>query len=317
MNEVSCKVFDLLLTPLEAKGVSVDRIVVGTSVPPMKLYNKKARIDWTDYVAIMRNVRLHFSDDEYIEVGRSYMRTPGLKFGFVVARLLFSAMDFYRWFNKPREGVGNQMFTCIVPSHRELSANQIEMDLTLPEGFEVCWDFFIITRGNLEELPKLLGLARAQVELTRIPRGGRFHIIVPTGTPLLTRIRALLHVAVHGARRRARAQGGARDAGRSVRGDRGGAQEARSPGDAAPHGAHAERPDAAGPRSRAHARYRRERARRGGQVHPGRDLAARHRERAGAERAVRNGGALAAALADARGARRRGDRRAGGDAAPG
>src|SRR5262245_12687212 len=139
MNEVSCKVFQILWRPLRAKRVAIEQLVVGTNVRVGTLLDRKERIDWSDYVAIMRNVRPHFSDDEYVELGRAWMRSPGLRFAFVIARLLFSPMDFYRWMNKPKDGVGNQMFTCIVPSHRELSGNEIEMDLTLPEGFEVCW----------------------------------------------------------------------------------------------------------------------------------------------------------------------------------
>lgn len=189
MNEVSCKVFEILIAPLAAKGVSLDAIVAGTSISTAKLRDKKERIDWGQYAAIMRNVRPHFTDEEYRELGRSYMRSPGLKFAFVIARLVFSPMDIYRWFSKPREGVGNQMFTCIVPSHQELSKNEIVLELTLPEGFEVCWDFFLISSGNMEELPRLFGLPRAKLKLSRLPRGARMEIEIPTARiPLFPRI---------------------------------------------------------------------------------------------------------------------------------
>jgi hypothetical protein len=134
MNEVSSKVFHILFRPLKAKRVPLEQLVAGTKIPVTTLVDKSQRIDWNDYVAIMRNVRPHFTDDEYVELGREWMRSPGLRFAFVIARLLFSPMDFYRWMNKPKDGVGNQMFTCIIPSHRELADNEIEMDLTLPDG---------------------------------------------------------------------------------------------------------------------------------------------------------------------------------------
>ncbi len=187
-NEVSTKVFGVWQRPLAAKGIPFDSIVEGTNVTPERLRNKKERIDWADHCAIHRNLRRHFTDEDFIEIGRSYLRAPGLRFAFVIARLLLSAMDFYRWFSKPRQGVGNQMFTCIVPTHREPAQNEIELDLELPEGYEVCWEFFLTSMGNVEELPRLLGLPRAKVTLTRIPRGGRYHIKVPQGLPLLTRV---------------------------------------------------------------------------------------------------------------------------------
>lgn len=187
MNEVSCKVFGVLLPPLAAKGLSPHAIVEGTSVTAERIQDKKERIDWPDFVQIMKSYRKHFTHDEYVEIGRAYMRTPGLRFAFVIARMLFSPMDLYRWFSKPGTGVGNQMFSCIIPTHKEVAENEIELDLVLPDGMEPCWDFYIISIGNFEEIPRLFGLPRAEVELTMLDRGGRFHIRVPAQKPLLTR----------------------------------------------------------------------------------------------------------------------------------
>ena len=136
MNEVSCRVFDVMWRPLDAKGIEHERIVAGTSVPLAKLRNKKERIGWSEYAAIMANIRPHFTDDEYVDIGRSFMRVPALKFAFVVARLAFSPIDLYRWSNKPGEGLGNQMFTCVHPSYRELSKNDIKDPWGTPYTFK-------------------------------------------------------------------------------------------------------------------------------------------------------------------------------------
>ncbi len=188
MNEVSTKVFAILLRPLKSKGLTLDDLAKGTTITAERLRNPKERIDWPDYVTVMRNLRPHFSDQELVETGRSFMHAPGLRFGAVIARLLFSPMDFYRWANKPRSGFGNQMFSCITPMHRELSASSFELDLTLPEGYEVSWEFFLIAMGNMEEVPRLFGLPRAKLALEKIARGGRFHVVVPERTPILARI---------------------------------------------------------------------------------------------------------------------------------
>jgi signal transduction histidine kinase len=192
MNEVSCKALEVLLRPVVAKGIPIEQLVAGTSVSLPRLRNRKDRIDWSEFVVIMRNMRPHFTDDEYVETGREFLRTSGLRFALVVARLLYSAKDFYHWFMKPREGVGNQHFSCVMPTLRDVSADELEVDLVLPEGYEMCWDFFVITQGNFEELPALLGQNRAEVQLTRLPNGGRYRIIIPKSLPLFTRIRRWL-----------------------------------------------------------------------------------------------------------------------------
>ncbi|MDB4955981.1 MAG: hypothetical protein JWO36_3550, partial [Myxococcales bacterium] len=91
MKEVSTKVFTVLFPALTAKGVALERIVEGTSISVNRLRDRKERLDWSEYVAVMRNVRPHFTNEEYVELGRSWLRSPGLRFAFVVARLLFSA----------------------------------------------------------------------------------------------------------------------------------------------------------------------------------------------------------------------------------
>lgn len=161
---------------------------MGTELDLARLQSRKDRIDWSDFSAVMRNIRPYFTDDEYIELGRTYLRAPGLRFAMVIARLALSPMDFYRWFSKPREGVGNQMFSCITPQHREIAPYEIELDLTLPDGFEVCWDFFLISKGNVVEMPRLLGYPAAEVTLTPLPNGGRYRIAVPKGTAIMRRM---------------------------------------------------------------------------------------------------------------------------------
>jgi len=188
MNEVSCRIFGIFERPLAVKGLPVEVMVAGTELTIERLRNKSERVHWHDFVAIMGNLRPIFSDEEYREIGRTYMRSPALRFVSVVSRLLFSTMDFYRWLTKPRAGAGNQMFTCVVPRLTEISETECEIELVLPDGFEVCWDFFLITKGNFEEMPRLLGYPAARVELERISRGGRFHITVPRRTSLFARL---------------------------------------------------------------------------------------------------------------------------------
>ena len=190
MNEVSCSVFEVFDHPLKAKGLSLAQMVAGTNVPANKFKRKHERIDWAEFVAITKNIRPHFTDEEYVAAGRTFMRTPGRRFAFVAARLAFSPMDLYRWMNKPRSGIGNQLFTCVVPNHREISASELVLELTLLGGFEMCWDFFVISSGGVESLPELFGLPPAKVVLTPIPRGARMHVTIPEARiPLRQRLR--------------------------------------------------------------------------------------------------------------------------------
>ena len=189
MKEVSCKVFEIFFRPLARKGISANRMIEGTGLALDTLRDKHERVTWGDFLAVMNNLRSHFTDDEYLDMGRMHLRGPVLRFIFVVGRLRFTPIGFYRWFNTPREGAGNQLFTCIEPTQRELSETELEVDLMVADGYEVCRDFYTITRGNFEEMPRLLGYPPAKVGLTHLERGARYHITIPSRTPFLTRLR--------------------------------------------------------------------------------------------------------------------------------
>ncbi|HEY0190587.1 MAG TPA: ATP-binding protein, partial [Kofleriaceae bacterium] len=188
MKEVASKVLHIFFAPLRAKRVELATLVEGTGVSLATLRKRTERIDWADLVIILGNAARYFDEAELVEIGRSYFRSPGLRFAFVISRVLLTPMGFYRFLTKPRDGAGNQMFTCVRPRLREISDRECVIDLTLPDGYEVSWPFFVVSRGNMEEMPTLLGYPQAEVRLERLPRGGRYHIKIPPRAKLWSRI---------------------------------------------------------------------------------------------------------------------------------
>ncbi|HEY1812426.1 MAG TPA: ATP-binding protein [Kofleriaceae bacterium] len=189
MQEVSSKALHPLFKPALRKGFTLEQMVAGTSVTVPVLRSKNGRMDWDDLCTIHRNLRACLSDDELVHIGGTLFRQRAVRFAFIIARLLLTPMGFYRWINTPRQGGGNQMFSCITPSFRQLSDSKCEVELALPEGYEVCRDFFLMTKGANIEMPKVLGYRAADVQLEQLPRGARYHITIPSRSPLLTRIR--------------------------------------------------------------------------------------------------------------------------------
>jgi signal transduction histidine kinase len=182
----------VFLRPLARNAVALERMVEGTSVTVEELRSGKGRMEWRELCAIHRNLRPYFDDAALVDLGHSMFRPRALRFMFLIARPLLTPIGFYRWITTPRRGAGAQLFACITPSFREVSDHQCQVELTLPDGYEVCWDFFLISRGSFEEVPRLLGYSAAQVELEKLTNGGRFHITVPKRTPFLTRARRAL-----------------------------------------------------------------------------------------------------------------------------
>src|SRR5262249_12819287 len=124
-----------------------------------------------------------------VDIGRSVFRPRALRFLFVIGRLLMTPLGFYRWMNTPRKGAGNQLFSCVTPSFRELSESECEVELKLSEGYEPDRVFFLLTKGSFVEAPTLFGYGAASVELAEITGGARYRVSIPTRTSFWRRAR--------------------------------------------------------------------------------------------------------------------------------
>ncbi len=181
MKEVSCKVLAPVLREAEKRKLPVDALTDGTPYTLAHFKNAKERIHWNEFAQVMANARLFWTEKEFEEIGAKIIISPFLKPMTVVARLLFSARDFYFWVARSGEGGGNLLFTCVQPSCRDTGPNQVEIDLTLNEGYVPCREFFVMSIGGMAVIPEVLGLKRAKVEMIDLPRGARYVIQYPSG----------------------------------------------------------------------------------------------------------------------------------------
>jgi signal transduction histidine kinase len=192
MKEVSCRVLEIFFRPLAAKSIPAETLVVGTDLDVRVLLDKNERLSWGDFVIVMRNIGRAFDEDELMQIGRTLLQSPMMRFASVVARMLFSPMELYDWSFTPKRGLGNQLFNCIEIGYERLSSTEIEVSLTLPTPLEPCREFFVVTQGNFSEMPALLGYPAAPVEFSLLERGAKYRITVPQGASWLTRARRAL-----------------------------------------------------------------------------------------------------------------------------
>ncbi|MCA9621047.1 MAG: hypothetical protein KC731_18620, partial [Myxococcales bacterium] len=137
----------------------------------------------------MANASTIWSDEELIRQGGLLLTNPLFRPFSLVGRLLFDARDFYLWVLKPRSGVGNQLFTCVTASARELGADRIEISLLVDDGYAPCRQFNLCSQGFFTQLPRLVGLPPAQVTMRETARGAYYDVRIPVGSGRLTRLR--------------------------------------------------------------------------------------------------------------------------------
>lgn len=181
MREVSCRVFDLVFRALRKKGLSEESLLRGVDLPLARLHDKHERIDWADYVKIMRNAAAVWSDRELVSLGGAFLENPLVRSMGLVPRLLFSTRDFYEWATRDGSGVGDSWFSCINTRLHDLEPGKIELTMQLKDGYEHCREFFLITQGSYIAFPRLLWLPAAEVEMQVTERGAKYLVRYPSG----------------------------------------------------------------------------------------------------------------------------------------
>lgn len=177
---------------LPKKGLPPEALAKGVGVPLQRLRNKHERIDWAAFVVVMENAGGIWTNDELVKLGMSFFESPYMRPFSVIARLLFSATDFYRWVFVKSKGVGNQEFTCVEPHYEEIDPLNLVLEMRLAPGYAPCPQFFQVCKGNFTGMPKILGLPASIVEMELISNGARYRVEVPSGGRTFEKFRKTL-----------------------------------------------------------------------------------------------------------------------------
>ncbi len=194
-KEVSCRVLPVFIRAAQKKGQLPELLTRGTGHDLTHFLDKNARIDWQEFVTFMKNAGELFSDEELTELGRETFRNPMIRYMSAIAKMLFTATEFYRWvFEKTSTGAGSQLFACVIPSFEEVAPLRLRLGMGLPAGFLHSREFYLVCKGNYVEMPRILGLPAAAVEMKLVATGAFFDIAVPPGGGWVGRARRALLV---------------------------------------------------------------------------------------------------------------------------
>jgi GAF domain-containing protein/nitrogen-specific signal transduction histidine kinase len=184
-HEVSCRVVIPLLSKLDEEGRDVTAMLAGTGYTVEHLKDSKKRMSWDGFRTLMSNIGSVLSDDELVELGKTIVDSVPIRPSVLMARLLFSVQDFYRW---DTERLMTQNYTCVRGHVYESGAQQLRLEFDLLPGYEPCREWYLCGKGNLIALPTALGLRPATVEMTETETGVRYTVQLPSAGGGLRRL---------------------------------------------------------------------------------------------------------------------------------
>ena len=188
-REVACRVIGYLFQELPKKGISPDVLEEWSGYPLEHLRNKHERMSWSSFCKIHSKLGEIYTDEELMEFGRMYLKAPSAKMFLIVARLLYTPLDFFRWILDPERGIGVRNFTVVQPRILDMGEDHIKWEATIKEGYEFCREFFVISKGTSTYISELLGMPKSSVRMEWIERGARYDVRLPTRGGPLARLR--------------------------------------------------------------------------------------------------------------------------------
>ncbi len=189
MKDVSCRAFDVVFRECNRRKLSPEFLIQGVPYTLAQLRDPHEWVSWADWIRVVANFSgfLLLSEKDWERLGGDTFHAPLFRILTVIARLLYTTRDFYRW---AYDGdAPKRVFNCVTSKAVAVEKNRVIIDLTLPPDYEPCPEFFILTRGGLIEVPRVFGLAPATVESTAIPNGMRYDVMFPTGGGALAWLR--------------------------------------------------------------------------------------------------------------------------------
>jgi signal transduction histidine kinase len=192
MKEVSCRFLEMFFRELRKKGLPPEALIEGVGYPLRHFQNKHERIDWSAFVRMMENAERIWTQDEIEAMAGASIDSPFLRHTRIIARVLFTPKRFYQWLASDEttgRGGANEMFSCVRLAIRDLGPDRLMVDLVLDQGCAQCPTFFLLTKGGLRDIPRLVGKPRATVDMQPLERGARYDVRLPPGSDRVNPVR--------------------------------------------------------------------------------------------------------------------------------
>jgi signal transduction histidine kinase len=176
VREVSCRAVEPFLRAADRQQIAAARLVERVGYDLTHLTNSHEYIEWDAFRKFMQNAHAFWDDEALRRIGaQGLTEGVGVRAFALIGRTLASPGGFYRWLLSSG-GMGNRLFSNMIPTFRELGSGHFTLSLMLAPGYEPCPPFFQFAAGGFAAIPKLVGLSAARVTVTDVERGALFDI---------------------------------------------------------------------------------------------------------------------------------------------
>ena len=175
-KNVSCRSLAGLIDFVNKKHLPVEILLKDIPYNLEYLQDKNERIEWPVYCRILKNLRLHFEEKDFIEFGQSWVKSKYFKPWAGLTRLLFNLGKSLPFTQNLLNAIGKQFFAGINFRLEKIGADGFKVILTMEDGYEFCPEHFTIVKGSLSVIPTIWGDSQSSVVMKGIERGATYEV---------------------------------------------------------------------------------------------------------------------------------------------
>ncbi len=173
-EEVSCRSTSFMIDFAKERGIDPARLLEGVPYRIEHLCGTRNWVDWASYMRFTVNAGRIWSDRELEEITASMVTAKQFRSLTAIASLLGSPSGFVVWMC--RSGASRRVFRCLELAVRRIGPDELELTQTLPEGYPIAREFWVMYAAMQRALPRSFGQEDAVVDPYPIDRGVRLRI---------------------------------------------------------------------------------------------------------------------------------------------
>ncbi len=188
-DEVSIRALDLPLTYLRQRRFDIESLFEDLPISDRILSKRSARIDWRYFVEINRRIHSILGDaDAVVAIGHSLGETRVWRPLKIALRAIASLPKLYGWI----AGAGQKSMFSNLTMSVQPTPDGLRFQIAHGPEYEVCEEYFLITKGVLESTPQLLGYRLAAVAMHRSGCSTTYEVVLPPTRSFVDVVRSQL-----------------------------------------------------------------------------------------------------------------------------
>ncbi len=179
-KEVSCKPLPTIIDAARNKNIELSKILDGIPYELSYLYNKHERIEWMILCKLISNIKAFFTINEFIELGKNFVKKESYIEGFIFFSILFSSNKLTTVLKKQlsKEGLAiiRPIYSCVSNQVDFIDKNKTRLHIDLFPGYSHCPEMFYMSIGVLEMLGSRTAKKGFKVDFTLTTTGGIYDV---------------------------------------------------------------------------------------------------------------------------------------------